>query len=58
MNVQIYGALCSNTVLSTCGSPTPGGTLRVSSSKLSYFEIVTASQLNFKDVNLINTIAL
>jgi hypothetical protein len=32
--------------------------LRVSSSKQSYFEIVTVSQLSFKDVDRINTVIL
>ena len=40
-----------DTVPSTCGTRTPSGTLRVSSCKQSYFEIIIVSQLNFKDVN-------
>jgi len=60
MDVQNYApaALRSDTVLSTCGTRTPGGTLRVSSSKQSYFEIITVPQLNFKDVNRIHTVVL
>jgi hypothetical protein len=60
INVQTEApaALCSNTVLSTCGTRTPGGTLRVSSSKQSYFKIITVSQFNFKDANRINTVVL
>ena len=60
MNVQIYApaTLRSNTVLSTCATRTPGGTLRVSSSKQNYFEIITVSQLNFKDIIPSNRIVL
>jgi hypothetical protein len=56
INVHIYApvGLCSDIALSTCGTRTHGGTLRVSSCKQSYFEIFTVSQLNFKDVNRIN----
>jgi hypothetical protein len=60
MNVQIYApaTLRSNAVLSTCATRTPGGTLRVSSSKQNYFEIITVSQLNFKDIIPSNRIVL
>jgi hypothetical protein len=50
--------LCSDIVLSPCGTRTDGGTLRVFSCKQSNFEIIIVSQLNFKDVNRINTIVL
>jgi hypothetical protein len=60
INVHIYAPVgfCCDTVLSTCGTRTHGGTLRLCSCKQSYFEIITVSRLNFKDVNRINTIIL
>jgi len=60
INVHIYipVGLCSDIVMSPCDTRTHGRTLRVSSCKQSYFEIITVSQLNFKDVNRINTSVL